>query len=238
MFLLRRTIELCLLATVTAAPLWERASIPSDEVVGFPQTVPSGTVGDVYLAYQPHLDVVNGCVPFPAVDAEGNTNAGLNPTGSTDGDCTSSTGQIYVRSGTSGGHFGLLYAWYMPKDEVVSGLIGHRHDWEGVIVWLSSSTSTSASNILAVCPSAHGNWDCSTDGFSLTGTSPLIAYQSIFPLDHSMGLTTTVGGTQPLIAWESLPAVAQEALMTTDFGAAIVPFKDDTIVSNLAAATF
>jgi hypothetical protein len=61
------------LATVRAAPLNERASIASDAVVGFPQTVPSGTAGKVYLAYQPHLDVVNGCVPFPAVDASGNT---------------------------------------------------------------------------------------------------------------------------------------------------------------------
>jgi hypothetical protein len=89
-----------------------------------------------------------------------------------------------------------------------------------------------------VCPSAHGGWDCSTDGFSLTGTSPLIQYESIWPINHAMGLTTTVGGTQPLIAWESLPAAAQTALQTTDFGAAIVPFKDSTLASNLAAATF
>lgn len=41
--------------------------------VGFSQTVPSGTTGEVYLAYQPDLYVVNGCVPFPAVDASGNT---------------------------------------------------------------------------------------------------------------------------------------------------------------------
>lgn len=130
-----------------------------------------------------------------------------------------------------------MYSWYMPKDEPSTGL-GHRHDWEGAIVWLSSATGTSASNILAVCPSAHGGWDCSTDGYSLTGTSPLIKYQSIWPVDHSMGLTTTVGGTQPLIAWESLPAVAQSALSTTDFGSAIVPFIDAHFATNLAAATF
>lgn len=40
---------------------------------GFPQTVPSGTTGKVYLAYQPALYVENGCVPFPAVDSKGNT---------------------------------------------------------------------------------------------------------------------------------------------------------------------
>ncbi|KAK7055542.1 putative necrosis and ethylene inducing peptide 2 [Favolaschia claudopus] len=234
-----RTLCQCAVAfgLASAAYLGERAVIGSTEVVGFPQTVPSGTTGAVYLAYQPRLKVVNGCVPFPAVDAAGNTGGGLNPTGSSNGGCSSSTGQIYVRSGVSNGRFGLLYAWYMPKDEP-SPSLGHRHDWEGTIVWLKSATDTSASNILAVCPSAHGGWECSTNGFSLSGTSPLIKYESVWPVNHAMGLTSTVGGSQPLIAWESLPAAAQSALQTTDFGSAIVPFKDDTLAKNLAAATF
>lgn len=50
-----------------------RGTIGSDDIVGFSQAVPPGNFGDVYLAYQPHLYVVNGCVPFPAVDANGNT---------------------------------------------------------------------------------------------------------------------------------------------------------------------
>lgn len=53
-----------------------------------------------------------------------------------------------------------------------------------------------------------------------------------------MFTTTTVGGSQPLIAWESLPTVAQNALQTTDFGDANVPFKDSTFTNNLAEATF
>ncbi|KAJ7153413.1 necrosis and ethylene-inducing protein 2 precursor [Mycena crocata] len=225
------------LAVVSALPLEERAVIAHGAVVSFSQRVPSGTVGNIYLAYQPRLKIVNGCVPFPAVDAAGNTNGGLNPTGASDGGCSSSVGQIYVRSGTSGGRTALMYSWYMPKDEPSTGL-GHRHDWEGTIVWLSSGTATTAANILAVCPSAHGDWDCSTDGYSLTGTSPLIKYESVWPVNHAMGLTTTVGGTQPLIAWESLPAAAQSALTTTDFGDASVPFIDAHFASNLAAVTF
>ncbi|KUJ20716.1 npp1 domain-containing protein [Mollisia scopiformis] len=230
-----------LLATVavnaTPFTLQNRGTIASDEIVGFAQTVPSGTVGDVYLAYQPYLYVVNGCVPFPAVDAEGDTNAGLATTGASNGDCSSSTGQIYVRGTTYDDYYALMYSWYMPKDEPSDGL-GHRHDWEGVIIWLTSSTATTAANIVGVCPSAHGNWDCSTDGFTLSGTAALIDYESIWPLDHSCGLTTTVGGTQPLIAWESLPTVAQTALDDTDFGSAIVPFIDAHFTTNLAAATF
>lgn len=125
----------------------------------------------------------------------------------------------------------------MPKDEPSTN-IGHRHDWEGAIVWLNSSTSTTVDNIVAVCPSAHGGWDCTTKGYTLSGTSPLIQYESIWPLDHSMGLTSVIGGQQPLIAWESLPAVASAALETADFGSANVPFKDANFVTNLGKATF
>jgi hypothetical protein len=61
-------------ALATPTPKLEsRAVIASDAVVGFAEKVPSGTVGTVYEAYQPYLYVVNGCVPFPAVDASGNT---------------------------------------------------------------------------------------------------------------------------------------------------------------------
>lgn len=53
--------------------LHARDWIASSEIVGFSQTVPDDATGDLYLAYQPYLKVVNGCVPFPGVDAEGNT---------------------------------------------------------------------------------------------------------------------------------------------------------------------
>ena len=58
---------------VTGSPISARATVASNLLVGFPQTVPSGTLGSLYLKYQPHLQVVNGCVPFPAVDAAGDT---------------------------------------------------------------------------------------------------------------------------------------------------------------------
>jgi hypothetical protein len=50
-----------------------RATLSVPDVVGFPQTVPSGSTGSLYLAYKPYLYVANGCVPYPAVDAQGNT---------------------------------------------------------------------------------------------------------------------------------------------------------------------
>jgi hypothetical protein len=131
----------------------------------------------------------------------------------------------------------IMYSWYFPKDSPSTGL-GHRHEWEGVIVYLSDSTSTSADNILAVCPSAHGDWNCDTDGFSVSGAHPLIRYYSVWPVNHQMGLTDTVGGTQPLVAWESLTEAARTALEDADFGDATVPFKEGTFAGNLGAATY
>ena len=61
--------------TVVAAPLGlsRRAVIGHDAVVGFKQTVPSGIAGSLYLKYKPFLEVYNGCVPFPAVNENGDT---------------------------------------------------------------------------------------------------------------------------------------------------------------------
>lgn len=59
--------------SVDATPLQRRGTLPADQIVGFAEAVPTGIVGSVYEAYQPFLDVYNGCVPFPAVDANGNT---------------------------------------------------------------------------------------------------------------------------------------------------------------------
>jgi hypothetical protein len=60
-------------ASPVARDILPRTTVASDAIVGFSQTVPSGEEGDIYTAYQPYLDVVNGCVPFPAVNAEGDT---------------------------------------------------------------------------------------------------------------------------------------------------------------------
>ena len=73
-----RSLPVQLLAVATsvlASPvsLNSRAVINHDQVVGFPQTVPSGLAGSLYLKYKPYLEVCNGCVPFPAVNAAGDT---------------------------------------------------------------------------------------------------------------------------------------------------------------------
>jgi len=58
---------------IRSAQLARRSAIDHDAVVGFPHTVPSGSLGTLYLKYKPYLYTYNGCVPYPAVDAQGNT---------------------------------------------------------------------------------------------------------------------------------------------------------------------
>lgn len=59
-----------------------RASIAHDAVVGFAEAVPSGVVGELMLKYKPYLKVINGCVPFPAVNAAGDVRYVLSQTDS------------------------------------------------------------------------------------------------------------------------------------------------------------
>ncbi|RDW77670.1 NPP1-domain-containing protein [Coleophoma cylindrospora] len=235
----RLLAQLCvgLLASpaVNGSPIEPRGVINHDAVVGFAEKVPGGNLGDLYQRFKPLLFVRNGCVPFPAVDSDGNTGGGLNPTGGSSSGCDNSTGQVYVRSLSYGNRYATMYSWYMPKDSPATEL-GHRHDWEGVVVWTNTSSST---DILAVATSAHGNFDVTVmPNVPLNGSRPQIEYSSTFPVNHQLGITSTKGGEQPLIAWESMTDAARNALNTTDFGSAIVPFKDSTFTANLQKASF
>ena len=67
------SFPLRLFLVAAGGTIQRRAVLPHDEIVGFPETVPDNNIGQLYLRFKPHLFVANGCVPFPAVDAEGNT---------------------------------------------------------------------------------------------------------------------------------------------------------------------
>jgi hypothetical protein len=68
----RRSGHAAIIALATAASACEAAVIPHDQVAPIAQ---NGTA--VELKFRPRLKVEDGCVPFPAVDAQGNTSGGL-----------------------------------------------------------------------------------------------------------------------------------------------------------------
>lgn len=146
--------------------------------------------------------------------------------------CGKSTGQVYARAKTYNGAYAIMYSWYMPKDSPSVGL-GHRHDWENVVVWLSSQ-STSAT-VRGVSISAHGEYQKETSP-PFDGSRPKIGYISIWPVNHQLIATDKRGGQQPLIAWESLTDAARSAIGGTDFGSATPSFRDDNFDSYLADA--
>jgi hypothetical protein len=157
---------------------------------------------------------------------------GLNPSGAPNSMCSSSPGQVYARAATYNSYYAIMYSWYMPKDSPSTGL-GHRHDWENVVVWLSSASTTATLRGVAI--SAHGDYQKTTSP-NLSGTSPLIGYISYFPVNHQLIATSTKGGQQPLIAWESMTAAARSAIENTDFGDATPSFRDSNFQNYLADA--
>lgn len=209
------------------------AIIPHDQVQGFPDS----TIG-YFKTFQPYLEVFSGCVPFPAVDAAGNVSGGLEASGAMNGHCSSSPGQVYVNMGQYRGECAVMYSWYFPKDQNVDGPgnRGHRHDWENIVVWLSSCDNNARLN--AVSYSDHAVYLKSTRP-QTNSTHPLVAYQqNPFPLDHSLVGTEIRGGMQPAVSWVGMTPAARATLDAYDFGKANVPFNSKNFFNNLAKAYY
>lgn len=208
--------------------------IDHDKVVGYPDSF-----GEFASKFQPYLQIVTGCVSFPAVDKDGNVSGGLKLGGPENGDCTKSVGQVYSRHMEYKDYCALMYSWYMPKDQStdLETLAGHRHDWENVIVWLTSCDLDA--DIKAVSYSYHSTHVTLTSGIPLNGSHPLVEYAQVpFPLDHSMFPTNDVGEMQPGVEWYNLTSASRDALENYDFGAATVPFNNKTFESRVSAFFF
>lgn len=115
-----------------------------------------------------------------------------------------------------------MYSWYMPKDQTIDDVSpgSHRHDFENVVIWLSSDTTT----VLGGAASGHGEYKITSSAVP-GGDSPTVEYFATFPTNHELQFTQTVGNTYPVSDWDAMPDAAKSALQDTDFGDAIVPFK-------------
>ncbi|KAI9982239.1 hypothetical protein PInf_008134 [Phytophthora infestans] len=216
--------------------------ISHDAVIPFAQpTTTTTTEQKAGIKFKPQIHISNGCHPYPAVDADGNTSGGLNPTGSSSAGCKGSGygSQIYGRVATYNGVFAIMYSWYFPKDSPLTGL-GHRHDWEHVVVWVDDIKLNSPS-VIAVSPSAHSGYNIyhPPESNTIDGYSTKVDYSSSWlVINHALDSTTDAGETQNLIMWDQLTDAARTALENTDFGDANVPMKDGNFLTKVGNAYY
>lgn len=211
--------------------------------------------------YKPILGVGDhGCLPYAAVDADGNWSGGLKPSGPTRGDCgDADKGQVYVRSGWYNARHAVMYSWYFPKDEgepkkwEMFRWEGQRHDWQNYIVWLTSDEPQDA-EIVKICTSiGDKTWHCYDLAPSAIlkdqATERLTAcyvFQNNSAQRHRLSPWTGFGKCldwddsttvdPPGIDWDSLSGPAQATFNADPFmPSAAVPFNKN-FGDNIAAA--
>ena len=149
--------------------------------------------------------------------------------------CDSSTGQVYGRTVMYAGRRALMYAWYFPKDNP-SPAVGHRHDWESIVVWLNKNTD----KYIGMSASGHGSFKKNIGTPSrLYEGHPLIEYDNPISIDgvnHRLDFTTERGGMQPLVDWATLTGKVQKALQNTDWGDANCPIGGSRFWDELEKA--
>ena len=127
-----------------------------------------------------------------------------------------------------------MYAWYFPKDNP-SPAIGHRHDWEAIVVWLDKDTD----EYLGLAVGGHGGFAKTTVKRSFSNGHPLIKYDNPISKDgvnHRLGFTREKGGMQPLIDWAKMDGKVQRALKKTDWGSANFPIAGPRFEQQLKKA--
>ncbi|GAA2354274.1 NPP1 family protein [Saccharopolyspora halophila] len=209
-----------------------------------PSALPeSATAADA--KWQPAFDYDgDGCYPTPAIGSDGTLAPGLDLGGAVNGNCHDQSDldntNSYSRSKCNNGWCAYIYDLYFEKDQAVagSGLGGHRHDIEHVIVWVEGDqaryVSTSAHGDYSTYPSDEVQWE---------GTHPKIIYHKDGIGTHAFRLAGA--GEQAenhygqyqypaLISWDNWPDQGlRDKLTAADFGSASLSIKDSAFNGNL-----
>nr|AUD40039.1 Nep1-like protein Pc553546 [Phytophthora capsici] len=113
-------------------------TIDHDQVKPFPQPEPVTISEKAAVKYKPQLEIGDGCVSFPAVNAAGEITGGLKGTKDTEA-CTEAPlgSQVYGRSTWFQDKWAMMYSWYFPKNFCAYKAAG-RHDWANVVIWIDN----------------------------------------------------------------------------------------------------
>lgn len=222
-------------------------AVPGSALAAPPTALPANADG-LEQTFQPAYDYdTDGCYPTPAIGPDGAIAPGLNTSGAVNGQCRDSwdldNTNGYARYKCNNGWCAILYGLYFEKDQAVagSGLGGHRHDWEHVVVWVQNN------EVRYVSTSAHGNFNVyGRDQIQWDGTHPKIVY-------HKDGVGTHCfrpanSGDEPpenhyhawqfprLVGWNGFPDGLRDKLSQADFGSAVFGLKDGNFNYHLEKA--
>lgn len=212
-----------------------------------PGALPANADG-LEQTFQPAYDYdKDGCYPTPAIGPDGTVAPGLKPGGALNGRCRDSwdldNTNGYARYTCNNGWCAIIYGLYFEKDQAVigSGLGGHRHDWEHVVVWVKDNRAE------YVATSEHGNFKIHRrDAIRWDGTHPKIVYHKDGLGTHAFRAANTNDdppenhhGTWQyprLVGWNGYPPGIRDRLTQADFGSAHFGLKDGSFSGHLRKA--
>ncbi|MFI5979882.1 NPP1 family protein [Streptomyces sp. NPDC051555] len=189
----------------------------------------------------------DGCYATAAISGDGRLNPGLKLGGDVNGHCRDAAqlqnSNTYAREKCDNGWCAVMYASYFEKDQATLGpaAIGHRHDFEHVVVWIKDN------QVQYVSTSQHSGWKWyPRSAVRFDGTHPKAVYHKDGASTHFFRLANsndeppenhTGGWFHPrLVGWNGYPAGLRDKLMNADFGAATIKITDGRFGDALNAA--
>ncbi|MEU8847951.1 NPP1 family protein [Streptomyces sp. NPDC048564] len=179
----------------------------------------------------------DGCYATAAIGADGTLNPGLKLGGDVNGNCHDhaqlANANTYSRAKCNDGWCAVMYASYFEKDQITLGpaALGHIHDWEHVIVWISNNQAE------YVSVSQHNTYQLAArSAIRFDGTHPKIVYHKDGVSSHCFRFADT--NDEPAenatgnwffprsVGWEGYPAGYRDKLMSADFGSATIKIDD------------
>jgi Necrosis inducing protein (NPP1) len=206
------------LPTAAAVQPVMAAGVPHNSIT--PQATLPNKLSPLINNARPHFSFDDGCFPYPAADPQGNTNGGLNASGSPGGGCRDARfQQTYARQTTldpkvfPGASTAVMYAQYFPKDQGnrqgSSFGFGHRHDWEEVVVFLDSN-----GNAIKAAVSGHGKYTAINRNQAefWDGNRVKVSYGTGNAKNNSFRPSKKLGSSPPIVAWSTMTPAMQQAI--------------------------